>query len=88
MPQFSGSVWNADASRQPVPHVVFPAGHIARQIEFEQNGMAAGHCLPQPPQFAPSAAVLTQDVPHAVAGAEQVQAPLVQVCMAPHAGVH
>jgi hypothetical protein len=111
-----------------VPHCIWPAGQLATHSEPEHSGVAAGHAVPQAPQFAPSAVVLTQPLlqalspawhmheplqtcpelqpvpqtpqfmtsvfvftqagPQAARGAGQVQAPLVQVCVAPHGVAH
>jgi hypothetical protein len=75
-PQLSGSVWNDTASRQPVPHCVWPAGQLATHAEAEHSGVPAGQAMPQAPQFEPSAVVLTQPVLHALSPAWHWHVPL------------
>ena len=62
VPQFSGSLWKLAASTQPVPHSALSAGQVATHIDALQSGVAAGQGMPQPPQLAPSAAMLAQPV--------------------------
>jgi hypothetical protein len=75
-PQLRGSLWKLAASKQPVPHNALSAGHVATQAEASHSGVAAGQAMPQPPQWAPSAAVFAQPVAHAVKPAWHMQLPL------------
>jgi hypothetical protein len=61
---------------------------VATHAELEQKGVAAGHAVPQLPQFMPSEVRFAQAAPHVVSGAAQTHAELTHVCIAPHAMAH